>query len=405
MAIGASIAVILAQGSGGAISERIPFSTRIGNAIVTCVIYIADMFYPHNLAHYYPHEGYNWQAFDVVGSLAILGAVTAVAIWQMRSRPYLIVGWLWYSVTLIPVIGIVQVGGQARADRYTYIPSIGIFIMVAFGVADLVKAFFAKRQLTIASQRPIQIGIAVLALVAMTSLAATAHKQVGYWQSGEKLCKHTLSVTKRNWFVHSALAAILNTQATELRANGKLGEAKAKNLEAIEHLKDTLTIMPGMANAHVILANAYLDLDMLDNAVKEFGLAIQLDPGNALAHGNLANTLKKQGKMTDAIAEYEAAVKLEPTRADTRYNYALALSQTGRKDEALREFQTSLQCYPSDLAAYWTQEQMADILVKQGKNAEAIQLLRNAVAINDRSHVDPQGNVARSMLQRLEKTP
>jgi tetratricopeptide (TPR) repeat protein len=114
--------------------------------------------------------------------------------------------------------------------------------------------------------------------------------------------------------------------------------------------------------------------------------------------------LKKQGKMNDAIAEYEAALKLEPSRADTRYNYALALSQSGRKEEALREFQTTLQCFPSDLAAYWTQEQMADILIKQGKNSEAISLLRNAVAINDRSHVDPQGNVARAMLNRLEAT-
>jgi tetratricopeptide (TPR) repeat protein len=402
MAVGASIAVIMAQGSGGAISERIPFVTRIGNAIVTCVIYIADMLYPHNLAHYYPHEGYNWQAFDVIGCLAILAIITAVAVWQMRSRPYLIVGWLWYLVTLVPVIGIVQVGGQARADRYTYIPSIGIFIMVSFGVADLIKAILAKRAAI--ARRPIEIGVAVAALATTTALSATAHKQVGYWESGEKLCKHTLSVTRRNWFVHSALAAILNTQATELRANGKLAEAKAKNLEAIEHLKDTLTIMPGMANAHVILANAYLDMDMLDDAVKEFRLAMELDPGNGLAHCNLANTLKKQGKMNDAIAEYEASLKLEPTRADTRYNYALALSQSGRKDEALREFQTTLQSFPSDLAAYWTQEQMADILIKQGKNAEAIQLLRNAVAINDRSHVDPQGNVARSMLQRLENT-
>lgn len=405
MAIAASIAVILAQGTGGAISERIPFSTRIGNAIVTCVIYIADMFYPHNLAHYYPHEGYDWHAVDVLGCLAILGAVTAIAISQIRSRPYLIVGWLWYLVTLIPVIGIVQVGGQARADRYTYIPSIGIFIMVAFGTADLIRAFFSKRQLSGTARRPIEIAVAILALAATTGLAAAAHKQVGYWQSGEILCKHTLSVTKRNWFVHSALAAILNTQATELRANGKIAEAKQKNLEAIEHLKDTLTIMPGMANAHVILANAYLDLDMLDDAVKEFGLAIQLDPGNSLAHCNLANTLKKQGKMNDAIAEYEAAVKLEPTRADTRYNYALALSQSGRKEEALQQFQTSLQCYPSDLAAYWTQEQMADILIKQGKTAEAKALLENAVAINERSHVDPQANAARNMLQRLQTTP
>ncbi len=405
MAVGASIAVVLAQGSGGAISSRILFTNRINNAIVTYVIYLADMFYPHNLAHYYPHEAYNWQTSDVLGSLAILGSITVATLWHMRSRPYLLVGWLWYLVTLVPVIGIVQVGGQARADRYTYIPSIGIFIMVAFGAADLLKGFFAKRELTINTRRAIQIAIAVFAIAATATLAAVAHQQVSYWQSGETLCKHTLSVTKNNWFVHSALAAILNSEGDHLRASGKSDEANRKNQEAIDHLKETLAIMPGMANAHVILANAYLDMNKLDDAVKEFQLAIELQPENALAHCNLANTLKKQGKMAEAISQYEEALRYEPNLADTRYNYALALSQSGKTDQALQEFQRTLQCFPSDLAAYWTQQQMADILIKKGQKSEAIALLRNAVEINDRSHVDPAGNVARAMLERLEKSP
>ena len=404
MAIGASIAVILAQGSGGAISDRILFSHRLNNAIVTYVIYLADMFYPHNLAHYYPHEAYNWQTFDVASSLLILGAITVATLWLARSRPYLLVGWLWYVVTLVPVVGIVQVGGQARADRYTYIPSIGIFIMVAFGAADLLKAFFAKRDLAATTRRSIQITVAIFALAITTTLSAAAYKQVGYWESGEKLCKHTLSVTKNNWFVHSALAAILNTQADVLRANGKSAEAKKKNEEAIEHLKETLAIMPGMANAHVILANAYLVLDRLNDAVASFQEALRLEPANALAHCNLANTLKRQGKMNEAVEQYQLSLQYEPNRADTRYNYALALEQSGRSDEALREFQTSLQCYPSDLAAYWTQDQMADILIKKGQKPEAIALLRNAVAINARSNVDPS-NAARSTLDRLEKAP
>ncbi|MGZ4962601.1 MAG: tetratricopeptide repeat protein [Limisphaerales bacterium] len=405
MAIGASIAVIVAQRSGGAMSSRILFSSRINNAIVTYVIYLADMFYPRNLAHYYPHEAYNWQTLDILGSLAILGAITAATLWLVRARPYLLVGWLWYLITLVPVIGIVQVGGQARADRYTYIPSIGIFIMVAFGAADLLKGFFAKRELAINTRRAIQIAVAIVAIAATGTLAAAAHQQVGYWQSGETLCKHTLSVTKNNWFVHSALAAILNTEGDHLRARGKSEEANRKNQEAVEHLKETLAIMPSMANAHVILANAYLDMNKLDDAVKEFQLAITLQPENALAHCNLANTLKKQGKMADAISQYEEALRYEPNLADTRYNYALALSQSGKTDQALQEFQRTLQCFPSDLAAYWTQQQMAQILEHKGQKSEAIALLRNAVTINDRSHVDPSGNVARGMLERLEKSP
>lgn len=403
MAIGASIAVVLAQGLGGAISDRIPFSNRLNNAIVTYVIYIADMFYPHNLAHYYPHEAYNWQAFEVLGCLVLLAAISAVSVRLARSRPYLLVGWLWYLVTLVPVIGLVQVGGQARADRYTYIPSIGIFIMVAFGAADLLKTFLAQQ--SVATRSAMRIGIATLALLVTTSLAVAAHKQVTYWQSGEILCKHTLSVTKNNWFVHSALAAILNSQADGLRANGKSAEADKKNQEAIEHLKETLRIMPGMANAHVILANAYLAMNNLSDAANEFHTAITLQPNNSLAHCNLANTLKRQGKMSEAITEYETAVRLEPTRADTRYNYALVLEQSGRTDEALQEFERAFQCFPSDLAAYWIQQQMAEILLKKGQKPEAITLLQKAVEINSRTHVDPINNIARTMLERAQKAP
>jgi protein O-mannosyl-transferase len=404
MAIGASIAVVVAQGSGGAISQRIPLAARISNAIVTYIIYAADMFWPHDLAHYYPHEAYHWVAFDVFGSVALLVLITAGALWMARSRPYLLVGWLWYLVTLLPVIGLVQVGGQARADRYTYIPSIGIFIMVAFGAADLLKKLLA-REISTGGRRTIQIGTAVLAVAATTSLAVVAHKQVGYWKSGETLCKHTLAVTRNNWFVHSALAAILNTQADVLRANGKSVEAKQKNEEAVEHLKSTLAIMPSMANAHVILANAFLKLDRLSEASEAYRRALALEPNNALAHSNLANCLKQQGKLSDALIEYAAAIRCAPTYADTHYNYGLALHQSGRADDALREFQTTLQCYPSDLAAYWTEHQMAEILSSAGKKNEALALLRNAVEINERSHVDPGQNAARTMLERLEKTP
>jgi protein O-mannosyl-transferase len=401
MAIAASVAVVMAQGSGGAISQRILLQNRIANAIVTYVIYLADMFWPHNLAHYYPHEAYNWQTFDILGALVILGGITVAALWLRKTRPYLLVGWLWYLVTLIPVIGIVQVGGQARADRYTYIPSIGIFIMVAFGVADLLKEFFSKRELLLASRTFVHAGVAAIGLLVTTSLAVAAHTQVGYWRSGEILCKHTLSVTRNNWFVHSALAAILNTQASALRAAGKNDEAIKKNEEAIDHLKSTLTIMPCMANAHIILANAYLELNKLDDAVKEFQIALTLEPNNALGHSNLANTLKKQGKMDAALSEYQAALRCDPTRADSRYNYALALQQSGRSDEALKEFETALKNFPDDLAGYWIQEQMADILVRQGRKDEALNYLRNAVAINERSHVDPN-NAASGMLHRLE---
>lgn len=400
MAIGGGIVVIIAQGRVGAISQRTPLADRICNAIVTYVIYLGDIFWPHNLAHVYPHEGNSWGASHVFGSLVLLAVITTATI-LARSRRYLLIGWFWYLVTLVPVIGLVQTGEQARADRFTYIPSIGIFMMVAFGASALLKHLLT-RDWTPQTRRAIQVGVAAIALMATGSLAIAAHRQAGYWQSDEKLCKHTLAVTRNNWLVHSLFAAILNSEAQKLRANGKYNDANIKNEEAMEHAKATLTIMPEMANAHVSLANALYELNRLNEAADAYRNALRFDPDNAMAHSGFANCLKQQGKFSDALAEYEAAVRCEATRADLHYNYGLALMDAGRSDDALSQFKTALNCFPSDLAAYWTECQMASIYLDQGRKNDAIPLLRNAVSINEQSHVDPSGNSAQTLLQRIE---
>ena len=238
LALIAGILLLISQKQGGAIAttERVPALTRVTNAIVTYVVYIVDLFWPKNLAHYYPHEGVHWTWWQIICSAAVLFAITLLVIRLGSKRPYLFVGWCWYIVTLLPVIGILQVGAQARADRYTYIPSIGICIMIAFGLADVFATLF--RTVT----NPV---FAFTAAVLTAAMIPPAHEQVSYWHDSEKLYRHTLAVTKNNWFVFNGMGSVLNGEAELLRGQHKYAEAKAKNEEAVKQLNAALKITQG----------------------------------------------------------------------------------------------------------------------------------------------------------------
>jgi len=393
LSLAASTAAFVHQGKGEAITERFSLGSRIANAVVTYIVYLANTLWPQNLAHYYPHEGIlaTWQ---VAGSAVLLVAITYLAVRLARSHSYLIVGWLWYLITLVPVIGLIQVGAQARADRYTYIPLIGIFVMVAFAIPELFSRWVKT------SPKPI---LATSSAVVIGALILPAHTQVSYWENSEKLYTHTLSVTENNWFVHSAIAAILNDQATTLRANGQRDEANKKNEEAIRHLKITLEIMPGMADAHNCLAVALNGAGKFDESIVEYEKALSLQPNDSLTHCNVGAAFLQQGKLDQAIGHLRSSLEIDPTRADAHYNLAIALRKQGHSDESLAEFRKVLDLYPSDWTTYWTYNQMAIQLSDKGQTAEAIDLLKKAVQINDRTKVDGDQNAALRNLQRLEQ--
>jgi len=313
LAAAASVAAYLAQRTAGTVGsvEIFPVGVRVANAAVAYVHYIGEMIYPRNLAVFYPHPGDTLPTWHVVGAVFALVCISGAAVWLGRKRCYLTVGWMWYVVTLLPVIGLVQVGDQAMADRYTYIPLIGVFIVVAWGVPELLRGVF----------RPYVP--AVLAGAALAALAVCTWIQVGYWRDSVTLFEHALRVTRANYLAHHNLG-------TALWAGGDYAEAVAQ-------LSKALKIKPDYASAHFNLGLAFEDQDKPAAAEREYRRAIKIQPDLAAAHNNLGLLLGHQSRPDEAIREYRAAIRVQPDFGPAHYNLAVALYFKGDFAEAWKE--------------------------------------------------------------------
>ena len=254
--------------------QRMPLFSRIGNAIVSYVIYIWQMFWSGKLAVFYPfvRSPLSWQGLSAA---VFLIAITTVAVWLRRRRPYFVVGWLWYLSMLVPVIGIVQVGLQSHADRYTYLPQIGLYLVATWTMADIWKTLNAQRSTLNVQFRGIHSALGVgFALIVIAALAWTARSQASYWRDSELLWTHTIAVTKENYFAHSSLADLLMRQ-------GRLDEA-------IAHCQEALRIRPDDANAENNLGLANLQLGNEREAAAHFENSLRNSPGNLNVRTNLA---------------------------------------------------------------------------------------------------------------------
>ncbi len=262
LAILSSIVTYIAQQKGGFVQsiEAIPLSVRIGNALISYSAYIGKMIWPGNLAVFYPHRGVlvPWQVF---GSAFLLIAITLLVILRAKRSPYLATGWLWYAGTLVPVIGLVQVGVQAMADRYTYIPLIGLFIMAAWGVPDLLKKWNHRKEI-----------LWTLSAFSILCLSIIAWTQVGYWQNNIKLYDHTLKVTGNNWLIYNNRGF----------AYDNLGNHK----QAIEDYDKAIESKPGYADAYYNRGLAYNSLRNYKQAIEDYGRAIDIKPDFADAYYN-----------------------------------------------------------------------------------------------------------------------
>jgi tetratricopeptide (TPR) repeat protein len=398
LAAGASVLTFLAQRYGGAVAPLagIPLAMRLENGLVAYLVYIRDMLWPSGLAVLYPFPR-TLPAFGAAAAgLALAGISLAVAR-QLRTRPYLAVGWCWYLGTLVPVIGLVQVGNQSHADRYTYVPMIGLSIMLAWGAAELV------------GRRP-RARNAVVAAVAAACLACAAVTwfQLRYWADTETLLRHTLDATSDNFITHHNLAdyylqqnrneearqeeaeavrinpmyleARLNLalalralerpadaeteyrRALELQPEGNqiylahagLGAALAaqrRTTEALPELSLAARLKPDSAEAHFNLGTALAALGRNQDAASEFALAVRLEPSDAEAHYRLAVTLTASGRPNDAAGEYAAVAQLQPGDPVAQYNLAVALARAGRLDEAIAHFTEALRLKPDFAAA------------------------------------------------------
>jgi tetratricopeptide (TPR) repeat protein len=351
-----AIAVI---GQGNAIVSRAQFSIpeRLSNAVVVCVIYIVKTVLPYNLACFYPHPKSIplWQS---AGAALLLVLVSVAAVAGSRKRPYVPVGWLWYLGTVVPVIGLVQIGSQRMADRYTYIPSIGLFVVATWLVPALMPAGILRHKISAC--------LAAVILVLFTSLAWV---QTAYWKNSIRLFEHALNVTEQNDLAHSNLGMALQKQD--------------HLAEAIRHYHLALKIEPKHLKTHVNLGILFSNQGRIDDSILHFQAAVAIDPEHFLAYNNLGNILCEQGRFGEAERALRRAVKLDPRSAIARCNLGFALIGQGRFDEANQLLITAERIDPqyavSDEELSSRHIQAGEILAADEKFSEAITQFRQAL--------------------------
>jgi tetratricopeptide (TPR) repeat protein len=339
-----SVVTFVVQQRGGAMStvEGIALPVRFVNAIDAYTSYLAKTFWPARLAVFYPHYGELIPLWQTVSSVLVLVALTVVVVRLLRRSPYLAVGWFWYLGTLVPVIGLVQVGAQAMADRYMYIPQIGLCIMIAWGMSDLLMRWRYRKVVLSAAGTVIGVVLAIL-----------SYWQLGHWKNTITLFEHTIAVTEKNWLAHH------NLGTAYLRKNDYE--------RAIFHFTKTLEIYPSLALTHHSMANALVAQGQLDSARAHYEEALRLDPDLEEAHLNLGLLDAQEGKPDAALEQYREAIRINPDYTPAHFNLALVLSKTGKLDEALFHLATVLRIDPDDAEARAEFERIQALRNKQGK--------------------------------------
>ncbi|MEO5720639.1 MAG: tetratricopeptide repeat protein [Chthoniobacterales bacterium] len=355
--VASMVVTFVAQSRGGAVRALAdaPLALRVSNSIVSYAKYFLATFWPADLAVYYPFPVGGIPAWQIIGALLLLVALTALALSQARARPWLLVGWLWFLGTLVPVIGLVQVGGQALADRYHYLPSIGLFVALVFGFAELVAHLRLGR-----------VPIAIASAVMLLACAACTYAQVGRWRDSITLFTHTLAVTPDNLAIEYNLGHVLGQErkydealahfAKALRITPDFFDAlintgitfieMGRAAEATPYLERALRVEPGSSKAHTQLALAFAQENQKAEALREFRRALELAPREADAHGNLGLMLARQGEMTEALQHLHEAVRLNPSSAEAHNNLGLILLARGDARASVPHFSEALRLKP-----------------------------------------------------------
>jgi tetratricopeptide (TPR) repeat protein len=367
MAAVSSVLTFLAQQNYGAVIAlaRMPFSARIANAAIAYVSYLGKAFWPAGLAVLYPLQ--RPQAENALGALAILAGATAVALLRVNRRPYLLVGWLWYLGMLVPVIGLVQAGVQSMADRYTYLPLVGLSVAIVWSTADLVE-----------SHRLVRNASAALAAVVLV-LAVASYQQAAYWKTSRTLFEHTLAVTNGNYIIHNNLGVIL---AREGRRD-----------EAIGHYREALAISPDYAEAHANLGTELLKSGKFDEAFSNLVEALRLKPDQPMAQSGLGVLLAARGNFEEARLHLQESLRLSPENPEGHSNLCFVFQRMGRFDEAIAHCSEALRLKPELLDARFN---LGTALAAQGKKAEAVAELSRVLAAN------PRYAAARAALEQLQ---
>lgn len=386
LSLGSAAITVAAQRGGGAVSglDAVPIGERIINAAVAYVVYIRQLFVPVNLAPLYPLPE-QWPGVIVAATGALLLAVSAVAIVIRRKRPELLVGWLWYLGTLIPVIGLVQVGSQAHADRYTYFPMIGLLIMIVWMIPS-------------PRHRPMAVGYGVGAGIVLGALMWLTWNQTRHWRNSIALSEHTLRVTTNNGYAHFNLANAymdagrLEDAVHEFQRTGEImpqwpdapfnmgnAHAAAGHVnEAVAAFDEALRRDPVFIAAHNNKGIVLAQHGRLEQAIESFMAALAIDPNDATTHLNLGQALMQQGNLALATVHFQQATTHDPTNATAHLMLGNAQAMQDQLENAIASFTRSLELNPSDPRAHMS---MASALASTGRIEQAIAQLNSAAQI------------------------
>jgi protein O-mannosyl-transferase len=339
-----SAATLVAQHEG--IQTVGPYSTsaRLANALVSCVVYLVQMIWPSRLAAFYPYPLHSLPAWEMAVAGLLLVGISSIAFLLRRKMAWILVGWLWYLVMLLPALGIIQVGRQAHADRYTYLPQIGIYLAMTWLAAEAAAKWRLGNR---------ALGILMGAIVAV--LTVCAWKQTAYWQNSETLWAHTIECTTDNGVAHSNLGTALAEEG--------------KREEALEQFQIAVQINPGYADFHNNLGNALYQEGKADEAAAQYQISLQEWHDDPVVHNNLGNALQQEGKMDEAIAQYQIAVQLNPRYAEAEYDLGNAFALQGKLDQAIGHYQMALQINPRYGEAH---DNLGITLMQKGNVKEAM---------------------------------
>jgi tetratricopeptide (TPR) repeat protein len=436
LAAASSVVTFLVQRHGGAVASLtgVPIGARVGNAFVSYARYLAKIFWPARLSPLYPHPGY-WPWWKIAGAVLLLAAITAWVLRRARPQPYLAVGWFWFVVMLAPTSGLLQAGIQSMADRFSYVASVGVFIMLVWGAYDW-----------LGTQRWL---LGTAAALAVGACAMLTPRQVAYWRTSETLFLHAVEVTDNNYLAYNNLGYDLSNRGETERAmvyfqksleinsnydeaHNNLGYALAalgRYKEATNEYIKALSLNPLLTEAHNNLGIALGDLGLADAGIHEYQIALEENPRHAGAHNNYGVALALKGKLDDAIAqfrlsvvcqenylsahsdlgnalamkgdlegairEYEFCLKIDSKDAHVHNNLGNALTQQGKLEEAAAQYRLALNLQPENPEAHFN---LGYCLAKQGRQAEAEE--QYVLALQQR----PGYPEARRQLEALKKT-
>ena len=354
LALSALFAVIqiIANWEGIVDSGKMPLAMRMGNAIASYADYIGQMFYPARLAVFYPHPEGTLPAWKLALAFAVLAAISSAAFGLRKRHPYLITGWLWYLGMLVPVIGLVQSGDLARADRYTYLPHIGLYLAFTWTVADLFTGLSYRRLL-----------FAPAAVAAIAALMTAAWRQTAYWHDSETLWQHALTATKDNYMAQESLGMLHMTDRPS---------------EAMNRFRAALEINPGFARPANNLGFLLLQSGRVEEAIGNFRKAVELRPDYTQARFNLGNALLATGHIDEAIDHYQRVVESSPDFARAECNLGLAYQRTGRIANAITHYQRAVELDPSFAGS---QGALGRALLQEGRAREAVPHIERALEI------------------------